>query len=77
VLNVCSWEASPTQPLAEYGASEDKSALANAAAMPNELISKLTHRKSEIADAHLVAGMLLGKVNSPRDPTAFLAQHGL
>jgi hypothetical protein len=46
VLDVCFWEPFdfPPLPMEAYGASEKKSVLTNAAALPNAYLSKLTHR---------------------------------
>jgi hypothetical protein len=44
VLNVCSWEPSIITPMELYGASEEKSVLANAAVLPNALLAMATNR---------------------------------
>jgi hypothetical protein len=46
VLNVCFWEPSADLPTEAYGASEEKSILANAAVLPNMFLAKLTNRKT-------------------------------
>jgi hypothetical protein len=57
VLNVCSWEASPyaIPETVTYGTSEDKPVLANAAALWNLFLAKLTNRtpKPNLATAHI------------------------
>jgi hypothetical protein len=53
VLNVCSWEPPQVQPMNAYGTSETKSALANAAVLPNAILAKLTHRATAPADARI------------------------
>ncbi len=52
VLDVCSSEPPTTSTMEAYGASEDKSVLANAAVLPNALIAKLAHRPLH-ADVHI------------------------
>lgn len=42
-------------PMEEYGASENKSALANAAALPDEFLAALSHRKKIDKDEHIQA----------------------
>jgi hypothetical protein len=44
VLNTCSWEPSGILPVEIYGASEDKSVLANAAVLPHEFLARLTNQ---------------------------------
>jgi hypothetical protein len=41
VLNVCSWEAVPGQPMGTHGTSEGKSILANAAVLPYTVLARL------------------------------------
>lgn len=43
-LDACTWEPDAGFPLEEYGASEDKSILANAAALPIMILDKMTGR---------------------------------
>ena len=42
-------------PMEEYGASEDKSVLANAAILPDEFVAALAHSKKITADEHMQA----------------------
>jgi hypothetical protein len=55
VLNVCSWEHINFQilPMEAYGASEEKSILANAATLPNMFLAKLTNRETAPENAHI------------------------
>ena len=52
-LNTCSWEPTPDLPMESYGASEEKSVLANAAVLPNALLAKLTSRRPIPLYAHI------------------------
>jgi hypothetical protein len=54
VLSACSWEPSLSLPMEQFGAAEQKSALANAAVLPNALLAKLTNSSAEPEDAHIV-----------------------
>ena len=53
VLNVCFWEPVAALPMEAYGASEEKSVLANAAVLPNAILAKLTHRTTTYPDAQI------------------------
>jgi hypothetical protein len=53
VLSTCSWEPLPGLPMEPSGAAEQKSALANAAILPNALLEKLTSLRTAPADAHM------------------------
>ena len=46
VLNVCSWEPSEFLLMEAYGASEEKSVLANAAVLPYAVLARLTNPKA-------------------------------
>jgi hypothetical protein len=52
VLNVCSWEPVPSQPMGEFGTSEAKSVLANAVILPNAILTKLTNRTATVSNAN-------------------------
>jgi hypothetical protein len=54
-LDVCSWEPLnvPILPTESYGASEDKSILANAVVLPRMLLAKLINGKPAPANAHM------------------------
>ena len=54
MLNACSWEPSIDLPMESLGAAETKSALANAAVLPNVYLAKLTNRSTVPEDAHIV-----------------------
>jgi hypothetical protein len=55
VLDVCSWEPNnfPILQTEAYGASEEKSILANAATLPNLFLAKLSNRKIAPANYHI------------------------
>lgn len=53
VLNVCFWEPIAGLPMEAYGASEEKSVLANAAVLPKAILAKLTHRTTAYPDTQL------------------------
>lgn len=56
VLNSCYRDAGIVfVPLEEYGASEEKSALGNAAALPDQFLAALTHRQKITAEEHIRA----------------------
>jgi len=54
-LSICSWEPhySPILPMEDYGASEQKSALANAAVFPAMFLAKLTGRPKTTEYSHV------------------------
>jgi hypothetical protein len=52
MLNVCSWEPG-ILPIEALGASEDKSILANAAVLPNVILTKLTNRTPAASNAYI------------------------
>jgi hypothetical protein len=54
VLSACYWEPSLGLPMEPPGAAEQKSALANAAVLPNALLAKLTSLSTAPEDAHIV-----------------------
>jgi hypothetical protein len=53
VLNVCFWEPDKSMLMEAYGASEEKSVLANAAVLPYAFLAKLTNRTATQANPHL------------------------
>jgi len=56
VLNACYRDAGIVfVPMEEYGASEEKSALENAAALPDQFVAALTHRQKTTAEEHIQA----------------------
>jgi len=55
LLNACYWYPGEVFQTEEYGASEDKSALANAAAIPNQFLAVLTNHEKTPADKHMEA----------------------
>jgi hypothetical protein len=55
VLNVCSWEPPKSLLLEAYGASEEKSVLANAAILPYAVLAKLTNTRAAAGNADIRA----------------------
>jgi hypothetical protein len=53
VLNVCSWEPSESILMEAYGASEEKSVLANVAVLPYAVLARLTNSKAAPENDHL------------------------
>jgi hypothetical protein len=53
VLNACYWTPNDIFPLEEYGASKDHSVLANAAAVPRQMLAGMTAQNTTAAEEHL------------------------
>jgi hypothetical protein len=53
VVDTCYWVPGISLPMEQYGASEEKSALANAVALPNQLLAVLTPWAKTLTDGHL------------------------
>ena len=53
VLSACFWSPVIEMPMEEYGASEDKSVLSNAAALSNQMAAELADRQTTPEDIHV------------------------
>ncbi len=73
VLDFCYRDAGVVfVPMEEYGASEEKSALDNAAALPDQFLAALTHRQKMTAEEHIGAYRnIMGRAQGLIDASQF------